>query len=184
MENEKIKTAESFIKPVHKPNFQVSTVTGESYWISRSVAVLAIVVCQDDNGWHILVNKRGEGCPDYNGCWNIPCGYIDWGETCEEACSREIFEECGIKIHPEMFKLFNVNSDPRDSSRQNITIRYIANELISEYLDLELSSKNSEQNEVADIRWISFDEIDNYEWAFNHRELLDVIHNYLTNERH
>ena len=173
-----IKTAKEFIRPEHKPNFQITATDGNQYWISRSCAVCAIVVSQDTDGWHILVNKRGQGTPDYQGCWNIPCGYVDFGETCEQACSREIFEECGIEIETGMFELYKVMSDPNDSPKQNITIRYMAN-VPAEYMHRHLSDINSEENEVDGIKWISFDDVDGYEWAFNHRNLLDEIKNAL-----
>ena len=34
------------------------------------------------------------------------------------------------------------------------------------------TSENSEEKEVDDIKWISVDEVDNYEWAFNQREVI------------
>ena len=173
---EKIKTAKEFInKSEHKPNFQVTATDGKTYWISRSVAVLAIVLAKSADGWNILVNKRGDGTPDYQGCWNIPSGYVDFGETCEEAASREVFEECGVKIDPSAFSLFAVESNPMTSSKQNITIRYITY-MPPEFLHIALSTINSEYHEVDDIRWVSLNDIDGYEWAFNHKAILtDVI---------
>lgn len=172
-----IKTAKEFISnPNHKPNFQVTSTTGETYWISRSCAICAIVVCHEkkSNKWYILANKRGEGTPDWQGYWNIPCGYVDWGETCNQACAREIWEECGIRINPESFELFGVMSDPEDSPKQNITIRHIA-EVPEWTMHENLTDTNSEKDEVDSIRWIPFDEVRNYEWAFNHANLLDEI---------
>lgn len=173
---EKIKTAKEFInKPEHKPNFQVTATDGKTYWISRSVAVLAIVLAKTPDGWKILVNRRGDGTPDYQGYWNIPCGYVDFGETCEEAASREIFEECGVKIDSHAFRLFAVESDPMTSNKQNITIRYITY-MPSEFVSTALSASNSEYHEVDDIRWVNLNDINDYEWAFNHKSILtDVI---------
>lgn len=176
---ENIKTAKDFIdNPEHQPNYQITSTDGKTYWISRSVAVLAAVVAFNEKGWNILVNKRGDGTPDFQGMWNIPCGYVDWGETCEQAAAREIHEECGISISPDKFKLFMVESDPKRSNKQNITIRFIC--IVSpEMMEQHLSDINSEFHEVDDIRWINFDEADQFQWAFNHRELLDIIKNHL-----
>lgn len=171
-----IKTAKDFIgNPMHKPNFQVQTTDGKTHWISRSVAVLATVTAFDGQDWYILINRRGEDCPDFHGMWNIPCGYLDWGESCEEACCREIWEECGVKLEPKDFKLFAVESDPVRSNKQNVTIRFIAN-LPADVLKMHLSDENSELNEIADIRWVKFTDADQYQWAFNHRELMDLIY--------
>jgi len=173
-----IKTAKEFITQQHTSNFQVTAEDGKRYWISRSCAVCAIVLCKSNGSWNILVNKRGQGTPDWQGFWNIPCGYVDFGETCEQACSREILEECGIEIDPGMFELYAVNSNPNDSDKQNITIRYIAN-VPEECMMEHLSDIYSEKDEVDGIKWISFNDIDDYEWAFNHRDILETLKNTL-----
>lgn len=163
----------------HKRNFQVEATDGKKYWISRAVAVCAAVVSKLDGQWYILVNKRGEGCPDFNGMWNVPCGYLDWGETCKEACAREIWEECGLKVDPFMFYGFAVDSNPETANHQNVTIRHIA--LVSpEKMQEHLTSIHSEENEVSDIRWIKLGvDNDQYEWAFNHRRVLKAIEAHL-----
>ena len=153
-------------------NFPVEK-DGRTYWVSRSVAVLGVVLTVADGELYVLVNRRGEGCPDYNGMWNIPCGYLDYDETSREAVSREIMEECGVFVEPSMFGLFAVNDDPSES-RQNVTLRYVA-EVPPSYMSYSLSSENSEENEVSDIRWIKVADADRYEWAFNHRELVKDI---------
>ena len=174
----KIKTAKDFIGIGHEPNFQIKGTDGNQYWISRSVAVLAAVVTNLRNEWYVLVNQRGEGCPDFQGYWNIPCGYLDWGESCQEACSREVHEECGIEISPDEFRLFAVESDPAKSNKQNVTIRHIAIMHPDVMLE-ELNDAFSEKEEVSSIKWVKFSEIDDYKWAFNHREILDTIHGEL-----
>lgn len=174
-----IKTAEDFIGTGHKPNFQVTGKDGNTYWISRSCAVCAAVVCADRGQFYILVNRRGEGTPDWRGYWNIPCGYVDFGETCEQACSREILEECGLHIDPSMFKLWRVVSDPEDSPKQNITIRYIA-KVPAEYMNARLTDAMSEEKEVDGIKWIPYESADEYEWAFNHRNVLDDLNRELS----
>ena len=42
-----------------------------------------------------------------------------------------------------------------------------------------LSDIYSEKDEVDGIKWISFNDIDNYEWAFNHRDILETLKNTL-----
>lgn len=147
--------------------------TGREYWISRSVAVVVFVFGYDkDYNEYILAEQRGEGTPDpeYVGSWCLPCGYVDFDETLEEAASREVFEETGVKIKPEYFELMSVNSDPKSDKRQNISIRYGA--FINDIENIKLTNENSEKDEVSAIKWISILEYDNYKWAFNHKELL------------
>ena len=152
--------------------------TGREYWISRSVAVLGIVTATDYNGVeHILAVQRGIGTPDpeFVGAWCLPCGYLDFDETCKEAVSREVKEETGIDISPDKFELVYINDDPKSDKRQNITLRFKA-ELIEYANDIKLTDKFSETNEVMDIKWIPIDWVDNYKWAFNHEKIIKGLY--------
>jgi 8-oxo-dGTP pyrophosphatase MutT (NUDIX family) len=152
--------------------------TGREYWISRSVAVLGIVTATDYNGVeHILAVQRGLGTPDpeFVGAWCLPCGYLDFDETCKEAVSREVKEETGVDISSDKFELVYINDDPKSDKRQNITLRFKA-ELIEYANDVELTDKFSETNEVMDIKWIPIDWVDNYKWAFNHEKIIKGLY--------
>lgn len=151
--------------------------TEREYWISRSVAVLGIVKAIDKNGVrYILAEQRGIGTPDpeYVGKWCLPCGYLDFNETCKQAIAREVREETGINIHPENFTLIEINDNPYSDKRQNITFRF-KTELDGYIDDFELTDKFSETNEIMNIKWIDLREINNYEWAFNHQELIKEV---------
>ena len=160
-------------------NFEITSVeNGTKYWISRSVAVCAIVIVYDENEIpHLLINKRGPGTPDYQGCWNIPCGYLDWDETTSEACTREILEECKIYIEPSIWKQYGEIEDSINSNRQNVTIRKIVRLDWDDYCTalrngIEMNSEG-EENEVDAIKLmpLSAYNIMNINWAFNHKEL-------------
>ena len=153
--------------------------TGREYWISRSVAVVAFVYAYDENeNEYILAEKRGEGTPDpeFRGCWCLPCGYVDFDETIEEAASREVFEETGVEIPSKSWSMLDINSDPNSDKRQNITIRlqgFPEGNTIP-----KLTTKNSEPDEVSEVKWIPTEGVKNYKWAFNHLELIKE-YNYL-----
>lgn len=147
--------------------------TGREYWISRSVAVVTFVFGYDKyEQEYILAEQRGPGTPDpeFRGCWCMPCGYVDFDETIEEAATREVFEETGLKIDSEDWNILSINSDPKSDKRQNITIRLES--VVNGIEDVKLTSKYSELDEVSDLKWIPVDNINDYKWAFNHLELL------------
>ncbi|MFG6497206.1 NUDIX hydrolase [Fictibacillus sp. UD] len=48
----------------------------------------------DDDGRWLVVKKSYGGL---KGKWSIPAGFVDPGETVDEAAVREVFEETGIK---------------------------------------------------------------------------------------
>lgn len=84
---------------------------GKTVWISRSCAVAGFVFMYLNGIYYILA---GKGCPGY-----CPCGYVDYGETTEEAIRREIHEETGFKC-PFCLTLCGIN----DAPTENITLRY------------------------------------------------------------
>lgn len=147
--------------------------TGKTLWSGRYCAVAAFTFCKIKDVWCVLANQRGSGTPDFQGYWNCPCGYLDM-EKAEIACSRETFEETGVKINPDRWTLFGVETDPKNDSNGNVTLRYIA---ILEYGkdDISVSMEDvlnggGEKNEVEKIQWIPIRDIEKYEWAFNHKQ--------------
>ena len=148
--------------------------TGREYWISRSVAVIVAVFTKDS----VLVVQRGTGTPDpeFIGKYCMPCGYLDFDETCTQAAQRELREETGIIFPISDFKLININDNPSSDKRQNITFRYVVKTQLSEKeLELMFTTKNSEKDEVSSIRFINIKDIDIYEWAFNHSTLVKEL---------
>lgn len=156
--------------------------TGREHWISRSIAVLTAVFAKDKDGDDcVLVVQRGEGTPDveYIGAYCMPCGYLDYDETCAQAAQRELMEETGINLPISDFKLISINDDPKSDKRQNVTMRYVVKSpLTVEELSLLFTTKNSEKDEVSSIRFVKVSNVNLYEWAFNHQEL--VIKLYYT----
>lgn len=155
-------------------NFQVTAKEdGKQYWISRSCAVVAIVIrkCENGSGYEVLVNKRGPGTPDYQGYWNLPCGYIDWDECGEVAASREVNEETNYVIPSNRWTLMSADTNP-ESNRQNITLRYF--HFVEESLEIN-ENNNGEENEVVEVKWINLDNLNDYKFAFNHEKLIQSI---------
>ncbi|MCX7709423.1 MAG: NUDIX hydrolase [Clostridia bacterium] len=60
-----------------------------------------VLVVEDEK--RILLQQRTD-----NGCWGIPGGSVELGETLEEAAVREIYEEMGITIkNPKLFHVYS-----------------------------------------------------------------------------
>jgi ADP-ribose pyrophosphatase YjhB (NUDIX family) len=122
--------------------------------------------------YYILANLRGPGTPDYQGYWNMPCGFLECTETGEEGVCREMFEECGYKLLPRQMELFDVETDPRYCNNGNVTIRYSNVEFCTELPDLKYTNINGEEGEVESVKWINVRDINKYKWAFNHKKLI------------
>lgn len=151
-------------------NFAIQTADGVTHWVSRSVAVVSLILVKGkDSNRYVLANKRGNGAPDYVGMWNCPCGYLDYNETGEEGASRELFEETGFIIDPSEMKLLSISTDPREN-RQNVVIVYYS--YLNEDDLVQKEPEGGEENEVEVVRFININNIDDYEWAFGHDKLI------------
>lgn len=165
------------LKPINNFPFMYR---GKEYWYSRSVATTPFVFCKNENNEYcVLANKRGIGTPDFQGLWNVPCGYLEFNVNGEENCQKEVFEETNVKVPIEKFKFLGVNTNPTEN-KQNVSIRYYAI-LDGNINDYKLNDENSEKNEVEDIKWIPLNEVKNYEWAFNHNLIINEIQRTILN---
>lgn len=146
-------------------------VDGKIIWDSRSVAVVACILADYHDELYILIGQRGTGVPDSVGKYNLVCGYMDKYENGRDAVEREVYEETGLDlsewdiIQNDLDEPWSVNTEPTEN-RQNIVLRYGC--VIKVHKLPELTSEYSEPNEVSDLRWIKYQDIDNYDWAFNH----------------
>lgn len=69
-----------------------------------------LVACILFEGEKLLWIKRA--IEPYEGRWAIPAGFMERGETVQEAACRELLEETGLSLAPEEINLYNVLSLP------------------------------------------------------------------------
>lgn len=160
-------------------NYCITDNEGREHWISRSIAAVVCIIAKDIRGEkYVLAVQRGSGTPDpeYVGTYCMPCGYLDFDETVAQAAQREVKEETGLTFLVSDFKLVSINDDPYGDKRQNVTFRYLVETNVpTEDLELLFTTKNSEENEVSNIRFIKLSNIELYKWAFNHETLIKEI---------
>jgi 8-oxo-dGTP pyrophosphatase MutT (NUDIX family) len=165
----------------NKENEKIELSNGRTIWISRAVAVVGTVCLIKDGIPYFLLSQRGKGAADFQGLWNLPCGYLDFNETSGEAFIREVWEECGINIldlKKNSIKLsdntetpWDVNTSPNEN-RQNVCLHH---SYIGEVKELPIPEIRNEveADEVSDIKWVSINEIENYQYAFQHLERIE-----------
>jgi len=113
----------------------------------------------------IIIELKGKGIilikrknPPYG--WAIPGGFVDYGESLEEAAVREAKEETGLDI--KLIRQFHTYSDPeRDKRFHTITTVYIA----------EAEGEPIASDDAAEIGIFTKDNLpDNI--AFDHKKIL------------
>ena len=107
----------------------------------------------------ILIKRKNEPLKNH---WAIPGGFVDYGETVENAAIREAKEETGITV--KLKKLLGVYSEPkRDPRGHTITIVYLA---IGDF------EKAKADSDASDVKIYSFDDIKSMKIAFDHSKIL------------
>ena len=148
------------------PNKIIKDDNGKIHWVSRSLVTIAFVTWRGK----ILIVKRGESVTE-TGKWCLPCGYIDYDETIEESIGREIWEETGIDVRNlidlNSLKPVRIFSDPI-GKKQNIHMDFIINLKDSDEPKIDMSV--IDPLETTDVKWISFEEVVSYKFAFKHEE--------------
>jgi 8-oxo-dGTP diphosphatase len=124
------------------------------------VAVGAVVW----DGGRVLLERRGQ--PPAQGSWAIPGGLVELGETAESAIRREVQEECGIEIEvgPVLGLFEPIHRDADGRIRYHFTIV----DFLAYYRAGELRAGD----DAADVRWVSPDELSQFELNAATREMI------------
>lgn len=104
----------------------------------------------------VLIERRN---PPHG--WALPGGFVDYGESLEEAAIREAHEETGLKV--ENLRQFRAYSDPdRDPRQHNITMVFTA----------EASGKPEAGDDAQNVRLFPLDNLPT-PLCFDHARILN-----------
>ncbi len=124
-------------------------------YLIPSLAVDGILV--EDN--KILLIKRKN--PPFKDYYALPGGFVECGETTEEAIIREFKEETGLDV--EIVKLFNVYSSPnRDPRGHVVSIVYILRRVGGTF---------KADTDAKDVKFFDINNLPNL--AFDHKKIIN-----------
>ncbi|MDJ0512696.1 MAG: NUDIX hydrolase [Methyloceanibacter sp.] len=108
----------------------------------------------------VLLIRRGN--EPFEGSYALPGGFVDVGETVEDACRRELQEETNLEVGDLL--LVGVYSDPsRDPRGHTVSVAYLA--------QLTMPADPRAGDDAAAAEWVE-------DWraerlAFDHAQILD-----------
>jgi ADP-ribose pyrophosphatase YjhB (NUDIX family) len=113
------------------------------------IGVSAVAIIHDGKG-KILLHKRGPKARDERGSWDICGGAIEFGETLEEAITREIKEElCTDPLDMEFLKAFDAHRTNHEGDKTH----WIA--IVYSVLVDPKKVKIGEPHKMAEIGWFT-----------------------------
>ncbi|MFH0936912.1 MAG: NUDIX domain-containing protein [Candidatus Daviesbacteria bacterium] len=132
-----------------------------------SVTVDVLIFTVVENKLKIVLIKRG--VEPFKNVWAIPGGFVKMEESLEEAASRELLQETGVK-NVYLEQLYTFGEPKRDPRTRVITVAYYA--LVpSQNIKLYASTDASE------AQWFSVEKLPAL--AFDHRQIFDYALNRL-----
>lgn len=132
-------------------------------WPRIDVTVDAVVFGYDaSEGISILLIKRKN--PPFKGDWAIPGGFVDKGESLEDAVYRELKEETGIEVN-YLEQLYTFGEPDRDPRKRIISVAYYG--LVKPDAFVVHAADDAD-----DADWFKIDELPPL--AFDHKKILDM----------
>ena len=109
----------------------------------------------------VLIHRKN---PPFRGELALPGGFVNVGETVEDACIRETYEETNINI--TIKKLIGVFSAPnRDPRGHNISIAFLCEPLTG-------SEKPMAKDDAQSLEIVNFTDISSLNLAFDHKDII------------
>ena len=114
----------------------------------------------------ILIKRKNNPFKD---CWALPGGFVDYGESTENAAIREAKEETSIDVN--LINLIGVYSNPnRDPRGHTVTIVYLAQGNFNQ---------RKADDDAKDIGTFNFEDLNTIDLAFDHEKILNDIKSFL-----
>jgi 8-oxo-dGTP diphosphatase len=109
--------------------------------------------------------RRGQ--EPWKGCWAFPGGFVDVGESPEDAVARELFEECNIV--GKASGIIAVRGEPERDPRGHV---------VSIFYRVEVDGNSGEPfagDDAAEAEWVKLSQVDFENIGADHAEIIQSL---------
>lgn len=115
-------------------------------------------------GTKVLMVRRKKD--PFTGHLALPGGFVNLGETVEEAVKRESIEETSLEVEP--IEILGVYSDPRRDPRKHI--------MSVVFIGIVVGGQERAGDDAASLEWVELEDIERkHDVAFDHAQ---ILHDY------
>jgi len=137
---------------------------GHDFW-NNAKATVAVVVVRDNK---VLVSKRGR--EPFKGQYDLPGGFVDYGEDPFQTAVRELDEETGLVINPESLRIITAYHS-----------LYFENDSLCDIIMLakDWRGEPEAQDDSEALAWQPFEFIDSDQFSPTYTGLSKLILDYV-----
>lgn len=133
-----------------------------------ALTVDVVAFTQHEGQPRVLLIRRRK--PPFAGAWALPGGFVDVGESLEEAARRELEEETGLR--DLQLKQFHAFGDPgRDPRGHTVTVAYWS------WVPSDVMNHVRGGDDAAEARWWPLDDLPPL--AFDHADIISYARDQL-----
>jgi 8-oxo-dGTP diphosphatase len=124
---------------------------------SNPTPTVDVILQRDSNV--LMIRRKNDPFKDHLA---LPGGFVNEGETVEEAMKRETMEETSLEVEP--IEILGVYSDPkRDPRKHIVTVVFVG---------IIVGGDIRPGDDAASIEWIKLADIQHQQIAFDHAQIL------------
>ncbi len=110
----------------------------------------------------LMIRRRND---PFKGQLALPGGFVNEGETAEDAMRREAMEETSLEVEP--IEILGVYSDPRRDPRKHV--------MTVVFVGIVVGGSDNAGDDAASIQWVELSDTDRQQIAFDHQT---ILHDY------
>lgn len=116
------------------------------------------VILQQDS--KVLLVKRKKD--PFKGQLSLPGGFVNEGETAEDAMKREAMEETSLEVEP--IEILGVYSDPKRDPRKHV--------LTVVFVGIVIGGSGKAGDDAESLEWVELANVEKHQIAFDHVTIL------------